>query len=135
MNERDPTSWMWAQALELLEEANRIQRQFFRPGQRRALRPVWEPPADVFETEREIFIVVALPGVPPERVEVVLDGRTLLVMGERLMPQECRAATLKQLEIPYGRFERRIVLPQVNLELGRRELVNGCVVLSLRKTS
>lgn len=135
MNERDPTSWMWAQALELLEEANRLQRQFFRPGQARAPRPVWEPPADVFETERELFIVVALPGVPPERVEVVLDGRTLIVIGERPMPAECHAATLQQLEIPYGRFERRIALPPVALELGRRELVNGCVVLSLRKTS
>ncbi|HSF47081.1 MAG TPA: Hsp20/alpha crystallin family protein [Burkholderiales bacterium] len=135
MNERDPTSWMWAQALELLEEANRLQRQFFRPGQARATRPVWEPPADVFETERELFIVVALPGVPPERVEVVLDGRTLIVIGERPMPAECHAATLQQLEIPYGRFERRIALPPGALELGRRELVNGCVVLSLRKTS
>ena len=51
----DPTDWMWAQACELIDQAERMHRQFFRlAARRRGARPSWEPPVDVFEDEREI---------------------------------------------------------------------------------
>ena len=40
---------------------------------------------------------------------------------------------LRRLEIPYGHFERRIQLPDSGLEAGTRELLNGCLILRLRK--
>ena len=48
----------------------------------------WEPPVDVFEDEHEVHIVVALPGVSPERVEVILEPRSLVVRAERRLPFE-----------------------------------------------
>ncbi len=38
-----------------------------------------------------------------------------------------------RLEIPYGHFERRVPLPQSALAAGARELVDGCLILRLRK--
>jgi HSP20 family molecular chaperone IbpA len=38
-----------------------------------------------------------------------------------------------RLEIPYGRFERRIALSFNRLRLAERELVNGCLVLTFVK--
>jgi len=37
------------------------------------------------------------------------------------------------MEIPYGYFERRIALAEAQLEGATRELVDGCLVLKLRK--
>ena len=128
----DPRVRMWAEACELLEQAERLQRQFFRPAGG-ALRPAWEPPVDIFETEDDLWISVALPGVVPEDVAIVVQDRTLVVTGERPLPAECRAGMIHRVEIPHGRFERRIALPAGRFELRRRDLSNGCLTLTLRK--
>ena len=53
----DVDSWMWMQACDLVEQAERLRRQFFRlTGSERT--PTWEPPVDVFEDDREVVIVV-----------------------------------------------------------------------------
>jgi HSP20 family protein len=133
MRSRDPKVWMWAEACELLGEAERLQRQFFVPARSRAKGPTWEPPVDVLETGLELTIVIALPGVAPDRVQVAIDGGTLIVTGVRPMPGQARTAVIRRLEIPYGRFERRIELPAGRFEIGRRELANGCLSLTLHK--
>ena len=55
--------WMWAQALQLLDQAERAHRDLFRPSGTRRRTACWEPPVDVFETDAEVWIQVALPGV------------------------------------------------------------------------
>jgi HSP20 family protein len=131
----DPRVWMWAEACELLERAERLHRQFFRFGTSAVRRPAWEPPVDIFETERELTIIVALPGVRPGNIELALDHGSIVVAGERRLPAELRGASIQQLEIPYGRFERRIELPPGRFEFGHQELAHGCLTLSLHKVS
>jgi HSP20 family molecular chaperone IbpA len=133
MSSRNPTDWMWSQAIELLEQAERMHRQFFRLATSQRTRPTWEPPVDVFEDEDGIVIVVALPGVPSDRVEVTHEPGMLVVRAERTLPFSGACNAVRQLEIPYGYFERRIPLGQLKLESGTRELVDGCLVLRLRK--
>ena len=128
----DADERMWSHACELLAEAERLQRQFFRLAVASA-PAAWEPPADVFEDEREIVVVVAMPGVPGERIQVLQEDGTLVVRGSRHLPPEAARYRLRQLEIPYGAFERRLSLPAGNYELGRPEFVQGCLVLRLRK--
>ena len=98
---------MWARAVELLEQSDRLHRQFFHLGRSTARGPSWEPPVDLFESDRDLTIIVALPGVSPAQVEVVVDGGVLYVIGERPLPVAA-GAVIRRLEIPYGRFERRI---------------------------
>jgi HSP20 family protein len=133
MTQRDPRSWMWAEACEFLERAERLQRQFFRLGQAHAPGPAWEPPMDIFETDEELLILVALPGIAANQVQIIFDSGTLTVAGERHVTAQARGATIHRLEIPYGRFERQVRLPSGRFELSRKELVDGCLVLSLRK--
>jgi len=132
MTQRDPRTWMWAEACELLERAERLQRQFFRLGQPHSPGPVWEPPMDILETDEELLILVALPGIATNQVEIIFDSGTLTVAGERRVTAQARAR-IHRLEIPYGRFARQIPLPPGRFELARRELVDGCLALSLRK--
>lgn len=117
----------------MMERAERLHRQFFQPGPSRVKGPTWEPPVDIFETENEVGILVALPGVEPSQVEVVIDGNALIVAGARAVSLPSNAAVVHRLEIPHGRFERRIELVSGRLELRRRELTNGCLLLIFGK--
>ncbi len=125
---------MWSHACELIAEAERLHRQFFRLGSD-AAPTAWEPPIDVFENEREIVVVVAMPGVPADRVEVTVEQAAVVVRGTRPLPIEAARYRLRQLEIPYGAFERRISLPPGEFEIGVPELSQGCLLLRLRNLS
>jgi HSP20 family molecular chaperone IbpA len=133
MPSRNPTDWMWAQACELIEQAERMHRQFFRLAASGRTPAMWEPPVDVFEDEFEVVIVVALPGVPADRVDVTTESGELVVRAERRLPFAGSRRAVRRLEIPYGFFERRIRLPEARLETGTRELLDGCLILRLRK--
>jgi len=126
---RDAKHQMWAEACALIKQAEQLQRQFFEPSREGAR---WEPPVDVFETERQLWIIAALPGVAPEAVRVEIEGPILIIAGSRPLPSKGRKANIVRLEIPYGRFERRITLSP-RLRLAERELLNGCLVLTFSK--
>jgi HSP20 family protein len=131
---RNPTDWMWAQAVAMLEQAERAHRQFFRLATSERTHAIWEPPIDVFEDDREIIIVVAVPGVRSDRIEVSAEGGELVVRAEAPLPFIGAQCAIRQLEIPYGFFERRIRLPNGLQEGGTRELRDGCLILTLRKS-
>jgi HSP20 family molecular chaperone IbpA len=129
---RDPKNLMWAEACALIKQAEQLHRQFFEPSREGARAARWEPPVDVFENERQLWIIAALPGVAPEAVRVEIEGQTLMIAGIRPLPSKGRNANIVRLEIPYGRFERRITLSP-RLRLAERELSNGCLVLTFAK--
>ncbi len=132
MPPRDLHASMWAQACAMLDRAEQLQRQFFQPAQR-LHQPRWEPPMDVFETAAELWLVLALPGVDPAGIEVTRHGDVLVVSGERRLPVAVRAAQIHRLEIPHGRFERRLALPAGRLELRRTQALDGCLYIVLAK--
>ncbi len=133
MTSSDAEDWMWTQALEFVERADRLHRRFFPVGKTGVQRPAWEPQVDMFETDSELWIAAALPGVDVDQVRVIIDGGVLVLQGERRLAPYLRGAVIHRLEIPYGRLERHIALPPGRYELGPRELKNGCLVLALRK--
>lgn len=122
----------WQHSWQLLDTAERLNRTFFL-RRASAARPVWEPPVDVYESDRSIWIVVALPGVEAEHVELSVDGRDLVVAGERSRPRECTHMTVRRLEIPSGRFERRLEMPPGKYRVDSRELVDGCLVVRMTR--
>jgi len=129
---RKLSNTMWIDAVKLLEQADNLHRQFFRLSQGSASGPTWEPPIDIFETGRALSVVVALPGVSADQVQVLIEGATLSVVGERVLPAPSEAH-IRRIEIPYGRFERRITLPPGAFEIRESRLVDGCLVLTLLK--
>jgi len=130
MTYRDPR-WIWAEALELFREAGQIQRRFFQLGASEA--PAWEPAVDLYETADGLTLEVALPGVAPDSMEIELDSGTVVVRGERGFPVAQQRAVIYRLELPYGRFERRIPLPAGQFQLTDRRLESGCLTLALRR--
>ena len=129
----DPRRWMWAEACAMIERAEQIHRQFFQPGMAAAPRAGWEPPVDIFEGEHDLLIAVALPGVESQDIEISSEAEILLVAGVLRLPAAARGKAIQRLEIPHGRFERRIRLPAARWELQRTTLSNGCLLISLTK--
>ena len=133
MAAKDPLNWMLSEAIDQLARAERLHQQFFslHSGPR---EPSWEPPVDVWETDEELLILVALPGVDPDRVEAVIDDGLLIIGGHRTLPAELRHARIHRLELPQGRFERRIALPSGRFVVSRFAM-NGCIGLRLVKSA
>jgi HSP20 family molecular chaperone IbpA len=87
---------------------------------------------DVLETDRAVLVLIALPGVDPNQVTALIEDGCLLVQGKRVLPPELRNAVIHRLELPQGRFERRILLPTGRYSV-RHFAADGCLVVQLDK--
>lgn len=125
MNTERHFGWMWAQACEALDQVDRLQRQFVRYTGPGADAAVWEPPVDIHETREGLSLLFALPGVAPEQIEVSLEPNALVVSARRPPALSNRDSVIRRLEIPHGRFVRRVPLP------GRMEIAATCYVNGL----
>jgi HSP20 family protein len=125
--------WMWSEACEMLTRAERLHREFFRPVQSASRSPTWEPPVDILETRHEVLVVVALPGVGAESVEVAVDEENLMFAGVRTLPIELQTAVIHRLELPQGRFQRRVRLPPGQYGVIRHSIVDGCLLITIEK--
>jgi HSP20 family molecular chaperone IbpA len=129
----DPRTLMWTKACEMIDRAERLHRQFFQPMAAPVRDPSWEPPIDIIETDSEILITVALPGVDRDAVKVTVDADGVSVVGFRPPSAIPRGSLVHRLEVPYGKFERRIAFPATRLQFGQSELANGCLMLKFSK--
>ena len=125
--------WMWSEACEMLARAERMHRELFRPAGTEKRQPAWEPPVDILETEFAVLALVALPGVDIENAQAVIEDGDLVITGTRVLPPELRTATIHRLELPQGRFYRRLRLPAGRYSTVRRAVVAGCLVITLQK--
>lgn len=129
----DPRTLMWNRACEMIDRAERLHRQFFQPVATSVGELIWQPPIDITETDTEVLITVALPGVEREAVVVTVDADGVFVVGFRRPNAISRGGHVHRLEIPYGRFERRITFPTARLHLGQSAFSDGCLVLMFSK--
>ena len=134
---------VWQRANDLLQQVERIHRNFLQIAAGTQYRlshsrsPAWEPPVNVVESNESLWVISALPGVTADRMNVHLQGRELIIAGERPLPKCCNDGELKIWEIPLGRFERRIMLIEGrnSLSLGEVSLRDGLLIIELRKHS
>ena len=119
---------MWLDALAAMARADRAHRGFFRPAV-----PGWEPPVDLLETTDGVTLIVALPGVRAADVELAIGADEIAIAGIRHLPAPRGPARIHRMELPHGRFERHVRLPAGRYELVRRDLLDGCLTITLRK--
>ena len=125
--------WMWSEACEMLARAERMHRELFRPSRTQARVPAWEPPVDILETDDEVLVLIALPGVDVDAAQVAIEDGDLVIAGTRVLPPELRTATIHRLELPQGQFFRRLRLPGGRYSGVRRATAAGCLVVTLQK--
>ncbi len=94
----------------------------------------WRPVARVADTAEALEIECEVAGVPLSRIDVRIDGGTLVVTGERNRPDETAAWTFHRLERPHGKFLRRFELPGgLDLDGVKAALEAGVLQVSLPK--
>ena len=99
----------------LYAELNQLQRaaqQAFDLGPN--MRGAWAgyPSVNVGKTADSVEIYVFAPGMSPSDFEVRLENGTLLVAGERKVPDLPEKATLQMDQRFAGKFRRAIALPE-----------------------
>lgn len=74
---------------------------------------------------------VTLAGVEPKEVEVGAQGNVLTIRGERKFPFGVKQVEMREHEVPYGKFERVITLPEgVIVEKLTAGYVNGMLEIA-----
>ena len=119
---------MWSEAVGVRARTHRVGREVFE-----LTGSGWEPPIDVLETTAGLLVVVALPGVSADDMETVIADGVLTVRGVRRWPDMDGPARAHRIELPHGRFERRLPLPSGAYRLAGQEHTNGCLILTLKR--
>lgn len=98
-----------------------------------AEQPALVPPVDVIEDASGITLFADLPGVPKEKLDVHVDGESLVIEGEMAleMPKELQAT---HVEVSLPRYRRVFTLSK-ELDAGRlsAELKHGVLKLQIQK--
>jgi HSP20 family protein len=98
-----------------------------------AARGALRPQVDCYRTEEppELTVVVELPGVDADTVQIVATPQALLVTGERRRPPG-DGRFYQQMEIDYGPFRRELVFgADVDPEGGRASYEKGLLTIVL----
>jgi len=106
------------------------------PGTSAGTPRAWRPAADVYRTNHGWLIKLDVAGVRPGDIRVVVEGRSLTVVGQRRDSMVRRGLASYSLEISYNRFERSISLPtDVESCAVRTEFEEGMLLIWLDKPS
>jgi len=95
----------------------------------------WVPPVDVLEEKDKIRIVLELPGLKPEDVNIALEGNVLTVSGTKQQHAEEQTERVHRYERTYGSFERSFTLPaSVDSQSIKANYEHGVLTVTLPKT-
>lgn len=100
-----------------------------------SLRDGWSVPAiDMYQTDDEIVVKAALPGVKADEVQINITGEVLTLKGEMKYEEEKEEKAWHIREQRYGSFERSIVLPtDVVADKAKADFENGILTITLPK--
>lgn len=131
---RDITRWdPVSEAVSLRQMMDRLMEDSY-------VRPSWgsdggralRPPLDVYTTDEDIVILMSVPGVQPDQVEITIEGDTVTLKGD--IPARLENVDYVVQERASGPF-RRVVTLNVPVEAEKAEATfkDGVLTLSLPK--
>jgi HSP20 family protein len=96
----------------------------------------WKPAVDIYESPQALIVLVEIPGMRREAIEVTLRDNILRIAGHRhgAMPEGAR--TCHQMEIACGPFERRLRIgAPIDTRRITAEYQNGFLRITLPKAT
>jgi HSP20 family protein len=120
---------------EIRKEMDRLFEEFLSPVRRRravSTEGVISPNVDIFERGNELVILVELPGVKKEEIELVISDDRLIVKGEIKKPEGVKEEDYILNERSYGSFTRSINLPSdIDKSSVKASFNNGILEISM----
>ena len=96
-------------------------------------RGTFVPELNVYETDGEFEITLALPGMSKDDITISLEDHTLVISGERSFEEE-EERTYHRVESGFGKFERSLPLPNnIDTENINASYENGVLSISIPK--
>jgi HSP20 family protein len=93
----------------------------------------FQPAVDIFETKDELVVVADMPGVPPDGVDIHLEGDQLSI-GGRVRSEEYEGLKPLYVEYGVGGYYRRFTLGEmIDRDAIKAQLKNGVLALKLPK--
>lgn len=95
----------------------------------------WSVPAvDMYQTDNEVVVKAAIPGVKADEVQINVTGEVLTIKGEVKQKEEVKEKTYHIREQRWGAFERALALPtDVVADKAKAEFENGVLTITLPK--
>ena len=95
----------------------------------------WSAPAvDMYQTDDEVVVSVALPGFKADDVQINVTGEVLTIRGELKHEDEKKDKAWHMREQRWGSFERSISLPtEVTADQAVADFENGILTITLPK--
>jgi HSP20 family protein len=92
------------------------------------------PAIDLAETDKELVVTAAVPGLKPDDLKITVTGNTLEISAQTTSEQERKDATYHLRERSMTSFSRAVALPkEVVADKAKAEFENGVVTLTLPK--
>lgn len=115
-----------------------IEEMFFRfyggPRLRMMRGGTFQPLADVYYVKdtQKVIVKLEIPGISPDEVHLTLQDKTLIIEGNRSDPHQEGEKVYQQMEIDYGEFKRKIMLPvSVDVQNAKAEYLDGFLTIEL----
>lgn len=115
-----------------------IEEMFFRfyggPRMRIMKGGAFQPLADVFyvKQSKKVIVKLEIPGISPADVRLTVEDKTLIVEGARQDRGHEGEKVYQQMEIDYGNFYRKIMLPvAVDVKSSRADYEDGFLTIEL----
>ena len=107
---------------------------FVRPSNQTAAGGGVSLPLDMYETENELVVSAALPGVKPEDIEITVTGEALSIKGAVHAESSVERANYRRQERHFGAFSRTVALPvMVQVDKAEAKFRDGVLTLTLPK--
>ena len=107
---------------------------FVRPGVAFPSVGIEGPAVDMYQTQDDIVVKAAVPGVKPEDIDIAVTGDILTIKGELKEEEKVEEGNYLRQERRYGQFMRELALPtQVNADKAKAEFEHGVLTLRLPK--
>jgi HSP20 family protein len=92
------------------------------------------PAIDLAETDQEILVTAAVPGIKPDDLKIAVTGNTLEISAQTSGETERKDATYHLRERHVTSFSRAVSLPkEVVADKAKAEFENGVLTLTLPK--
>ena len=92
------------------------------------------PAIDLYQTDDEVVVKAALPGLKADEVQISVENNVLSLRGEFKAQNGHENATYHIREQRFGAFERFITLPvDVQTEKAQADFENGVLTITLPK--
>ncbi len=92
------------------------------------------PAVDMYQTDEDVVVKTAIPGIKPEDVQISVTGDTLTIKGELKEKNDNKQKAYQIREQRWGTFERTLSLPtDVKADKATADFENGVLTITLPK--